>query len=483
MIRNSRSVRRLVCAVGAGALIVGLAGVRAASAVPAARSGGGGVTNPYSPAYGHAYRHGVVPTVARNSEMNAWAATHAANTSTGPGTLGYGGGLPNSNGSLVGVTSGTPRVYLVFWGSQWGTPTTLGNGDLSFPSSGDPYAGAPYIQNLFKGLGTGGELWSGTMTQYCDGSVSFGATSCPSGAPLVGYPTGGDLAGVWYDNSGAAPAAATGSQLAQEAVNAAANFKNTTAASNRYTQYVILSPTGTDPDSYQQNGFCAWHDYTNDGYGVSSAYGYLAFTNMPYVMDAGTSCGMNFVNRTGGSLDGYSIVEGHEYAETLTDQFPAGGWTNLQSNAYNGEEVGDECAWIRPGTTGGAANVQMGNGKYAMQSIWSNDTNTCAISHSVVGGSGSGSGNTVTVGSVSNQTGIVRTSVTPVAVRATDSGGQSVTWTASGLPPGLSIKSTGLTTATISGTPTHTGTYSVKVTATDVTGASGSTGFTWTIKR
>ena len=46
--------------------------------------------------------------------------------------------------------------------------------------------------------------------------------------------------------------------------------------------------------------------------------------------DAGASCGANFVNAgSGGALDGVTIVEGHEYAETLSDQNPGGGWINF----------------------------------------------------------------------------------------------------------------------------------------------------------
>jgi serine protease len=271
------------------------------------------------------------------------------------GLLTFGGGIDG-----IGVTSGTPRVYLVFWGSQWS-------------SGGDPNGAATYLQNFYSGIGTGGETWSGTMMQYCDGPlVATGATSCPSGAPTVGYPSSGALAGVWFDSSAAAPGSATQAQLAAEAVNAAAHFGNTTVASNRYAQYIVVSPSGTQPDGFPSAGFCAWHSDT------PSSYGDIAYTNLPYVTDAGSGCGENFVNTgSAGTLDGFSIVGGHEYAETLTDQNPTGGWAN-PSNRNQGED-GDECAWISSGP-GALANVSMGNGTYAMQSTWSNQTGGCDIS-------------------------------------------------------------------------------------------------------
>jgi len=52
------------------------------------------------------------------------------------------------------------------------------------------------------------------------------------------------------------------------------------------------------------------------------------------------------------------------------------------------------------------------------------------------------------------------------------------TWSASGLPPGLSISSS---SGLISGTPTTAGSYSVTVTARDTANVSGSTSFSWTI--
>jgi serine protease len=227
-----------------------------------------------------------------------------------------------------------------------------------------------------------------------------------------------------------------------------------------------LSAPGTDPDGFLTSNWCAWHDYT------TSSVGNVAYTNMPYVMDDGAACGQGFVNSPG-TLDGYSIVEGHEYAETLTDQFPSFGWLSR-----SGSEVGDECAWILPGSPGGAADVTMGTGSFSMQSTWSNDTYSCAIGHTVVTGSNGSAGNTVTVTNPGTQSGKVGAAVS-LQIQAGDSAsGQTLTYGASGLPAGLSINSS---SGLISGTPTTATTSNVTVTATDTTGAKGSASFSWSI--
>jgi hypothetical protein len=89
-----------------------------------------------------------------------------------------------------------------------------------------------------------------------------------------------------------------------------------------------------------------------------------------------------------------------------------------------------------------------------------------------------GGGNTVTVASPGAQTGTVGTAAS-LQIRASDSAsGQTLTYSASGLPAGLTINSS---TGLISGTPATAGTFNATVTATDTTGASGSASFTWTI--
>ncbi|MFF3071922.1 putative Ig domain-containing protein [Kitasatospora sp. NPDC057904] len=91
---------------------------------------------------------------------------------------------------------------------------------------------------------------------------------------------------------------------------------------------------------------------------------------------------------------------------------------------------------------------------------------------------GTSTGNTVTVTNPGNQS-TTTGSAASLQIRATDSAsGQSLTYSASGLPTGLSIDaSSGL----ISGTASTAGTYNVTVTAKDATNASGSTSFTWAV--
>ena len=92
-------------------------------------------------------------------------------------------------------------------------------------------------------------------------------------------------------------------------------------------------------------------------------------------------------------------------------------------------------------------------------------------------GSSTGGTNTVTVTNPGAQTATVGTA-SSLQLSASDSAsGQTLTYTASGLPAGLSISSSGL----ISGTPTTSGTDDVIVTATDSTGATGSAAFAYSV--
>ena len=95
----------------------------------------------------------------------------------------------------------------------------------------------------------------------------------------------------------------------------------------------------------------------------------------------------------------------------------------------------------------------------------------------VYAATGGGGGNTVTVANPGSQSSTVGTAVS-LQISATDSAsGQTLSYSATGLPAGLSISPSGL----ITGTPAAAGSSSVTVTAKDTTGASGTASFSWTV--
>jgi len=435
--------RNLLKAAITTALVSGtFLAVSANAATPVAHN----VANPYSPAYNAPWRHGVIPTLNVHAAMKRWEAAHRSTLATSEQTLSKGASVAG-----VGTMNGQNKVYLVFYGTQWGTASTDANGNLKFTNDSAGAAGA--AQQMFKGIGNGGETWQNELTQWCDGAAT-GATSCAAGIPRIPRQVN-ILAGVWYDNSAASPSAATAAQLAAEANKAAGHFGNTTTAANRLAYYVILSPKGTNPDNYQGQ-YCAWHDYT------SGSNGNMAYSNQPYNIDSGAGCGVGFVNSPG-TLDGFTMTLGHEWHEMMSDQFPSGGWSNHGSGTHSGQENSDECAWIAAGSAGGAANVSFGTfGTYAEQASWSNDTNNCAISHTDVSG-GTG-GNQAPVANFSYSTSGLTANFTDSSTD--DVGVTSRSWT---------FGDGGTSTAT---NPSHTyasaNTYSVKLTVTDGGGLTGS---------
>jgi hypothetical protein len=326
---------------------------------------------------------GAMTTLATSGEVGAAPATNP-----GPGRVTmpqvgvvsstFGQSLLRYYGGTGGVgVSVQPKVYVVFWGSQWGKATALGS-DLTF--SRDPDQAATYLQDFLRGLFGARDTWTTSTTQYCQG-VAKGATKCPQSAAFITHPATTPLAGVWADNVSVAPVRATGRELGLEADRAAVHFGNRTPSSNTSAQYIIVSATGMHPDGFNtpQTSWCAWHDFTGaNDVAVHTPRGNVAFTNLPYQTDAGINCGTGYVNGASGRLDGWSIVAGHEYAETLTDMFPQApvGGTILTSGGWfepiRGEN-GDKCAWIPHGQVGGATNIRTVTGTFAVQSLWSNN--------------------------------------------------------------------------------------------------------------
>jgi len=130
--------------------------------------------------------------------------------------------------------------------------------------------------------------------------------------------------------------------------------------------------------------------------------------------------------------------------------------------------VGDADSWV-PGAFSGQGAATMFDQNYSPKPAFTSVQNTLAAASN---------GNTVTVTNPGSQTSTVGTAAS-VQIQATDSGsGQTLTYSAAGLPAGLSINSS---TGLISGTPTTAATSSVTVTAKDGTNASGSASFSWTV--
>jgi hypothetical protein len=291
--------------------------------------------------------HPTVVDAKRGREADASFSSNSGGKASAASNLIYHGGVGG-----IGVET-APKVYLVLWGSQW--------------NNHDPSGETGILESFYSAVG--GSSWLHSVTQYCQ-DVPSGTVFC-GGAGTAAGDRPGMFAGVWADNTAAAPGRPRQSQLAAEAVKAAEHFGNTTSAKNASVQYVIATATGNSSSGFGRS-YCAYHSAT------SSIVGNVAYTNLPYITDAGASCGANFNGL--GPKAGITIVGGHELAETVTDQFPNTGWTDS-----SGAENGDKCAWIGSGQ-GASANVRLAGGDtFPVQSLWSNAFNNgaggCVLSY------------------------------------------------------------------------------------------------------
>lgn len=274
---------------------------------------------------------------------------HAHAKSGGTSLLKYGGGAIESK----------PVVFIDYWGQAWANGFSTGGYSSAQATT--------YINDFFSGVG--GTSWIASQNQYCQSnasvSVAVGATTCPAGATFIAN-YGTELVGTWNDTLSNPSSRPSTSNIATEALNAVAHF-----GYNSNATYFVFLPSGSDPSGFRTR-WCAWHSETTyNGQPV-------AFANMPYQPDAGTSCGENFVNSSNdsfgnGYFDGFSVVGGHEYAEAETDPN-----TNSGSNAWvdsSGSETGDKCAW-----SSSSGNITVGSNHFAVQPLWSNAAGGCVMS-------------------------------------------------------------------------------------------------------
>jgi serine protease len=228
-------------------------------------------------------------------------------------------GLLHYNG---GPIEKYPKVFVVYWGF-----TT------------DPTGEKKYLHAFLSGLG--GSAWMQTTHQYYE-TVRGHITN----------PTG-QLKGEWKDLSNI-PNQPSDFQIQQEAAKAVTHYGFDPDAS-----YVVATAHNHNTPGFGTQ-FCAYHG------AFSSGGNAIAYTNLPYITDAGQNCGENIVNPgPSGVNDGVSIVEGHEYAESQTDPQPISGWYGPQG------EIGDICAWMN------LQNTQLPTGSFATQPLYSDRKAAC----------------------------------------------------------------------------------------------------------
>ena len=314
-----------------------LISVAAVAAMLAACSGVG-----TTPSAGGQTAQATVPRTIMGSDGHAMTFFYTKQTElAGLVTDGNGGGRevmakPSSGGMTYhgGPVQTAPKLYMVEWGT-WG-------------STGDPDGVASYYSSFVNGIG--GSQWLSSVTQYGEPA-----------SPYVGN-SGNIYAGVWNDTSSIPSLTSSGtyqSRIAAEAQKAAAHFGDYTSSAS----YVIMLPHNVPvynfaADTNSLNAYCAWHSYTTANGST------IAYTNFPYMPDAGASCGVGSVNSPG-TLDGVSIVGGHEQAETETDP---------QLNAWyegRGSENGDLCAWKN------LQDTKFSTGTFPTQPLWSNSAKAC----------------------------------------------------------------------------------------------------------
>lgn len=229
-----------------------------------------------------------------------------------------------------GPVETAPKIYVVFWGSAWS-------------GSGDPDGVANLLKTWYGTMG--GSKWLNSTTQYTQ-----------SGGAHVGNPSG-QFGGSYVDTTSSPPSSPSQSQLAAEAAKAAAHY----GVSGPNASIVVALPSGISPSGFKTQ-YCAYHSTT------SGTGGTISWTNLPYLPDAGASCGAGSVNSPG-TDDGVTIVSGHEQGETATDPQPNTGWLD-----GSGAENGDKCAWTNLINNPNA-------GGYPTQPLWSNATSSCVQSY------------------------------------------------------------------------------------------------------
>jgi serine protease len=227
-----------------------------------------------------------------------------------------------------------PKAYIVYWG---------------FTTYGDPNGVKPLLTTYSKAMG--GSAHNKIYDQYY---MKMGTQTIYITDPRR------QLGAVWEDDTNPVPNSPSDSQIAAEALKLVAQVGYDPNGS-----YIVQTPHNHNSQGFGSS-FCAYHSATTYNGKL------VAYTNLPYMPDAGGNCGASIISPPSDESaadEGVTIVEGHEYGESVTDPNPPSGWYNPSAG-----EIGDICAWQN------IQNDPFHRHSYTMQPMFSNATQSCVHS-------------------------------------------------------------------------------------------------------
>jgi len=229
------------------------------------------------------------------------------------------------NGPVMHATTVVP----VYWGSQWGNSSFVG----------DKVTG---LNTLYSGIG--GTPYARTNGEYSDSSGNVNTSSIGKSGNLT-------------DTSATPSGAPSTSAVLAEVAKVTGNHP----VANAYYPVYSDQPRGNA-------GYCAWHSSGTIG-GVRVQFGFF------FNLDGDPGCDPQSPSSLGHSqgLAALANVSGHELSEMLTDP-QLNAWYDRQ-----GEENSDKCAWTWSGT------VAIGGQSWKIQGNWSNAAAAARTGYANVG--------------------------------------------------------------------------------------------------
>ncbi|HXA57991.1 MAG TPA: glycoside hydrolase family 3 C-terminal domain-containing protein, partial [Streptosporangiaceae bacterium] len=409
-----------------------------------------------------------------------------ADASTSPQTAGGGSAGVNSSGTvtpLQGITAAAPS----------GTTVTYNNG--SSDSSAASAASAASIAVVFANLGEseGSDLSSIDLGTTQDNLITSVAAANPN--TIVVLNTGSAVTMPWLSSVKGVleawyPGQEDGTAIASVLFGSYDPSGHLTVTFPTSLSQVPASTTaqwpGTGGNVQYSEGIDVgyrWYDSQNltplfpFGYGLS--YTTFSFSNLQVgsLTAGGTATVTATVTNTGSR-------SGADVAQLYVDDPAASGQPPLQLEGFQ-----------RVSLAAGASTTVTFNLTQRSLQYWNSSSSTWTTATGNYGievGDSSASlplsgtltlaasqlGQPVTLANPGPQASLAGQAASAVTLSGTDTtSGQTLTYSAAGLPAGLSVSSAGV----ISGTPTTNGTSTVTVTAKDGNGASATQSFVWTV--